>query len=43
MARKKNDRDFPAYLFHQGTNYKAQELVPYVKEMGYTPDRQSVV
>ena len=27
MARKKNDRDFPAYLFHQGTNYKAQELL----------------
>ncbi len=28
MARKKeNTRDFPAYLFHQGTNYKAQELL----------------
>ena len=28
MARKKaNEQDFPAYLFHQGTNYKAQELL----------------
>ncbi len=27
MVRKENDREFPTYLFHQGTNYKAQELL----------------
>ena len=27
MVQQKNQRDFPAYLFHQGTNYQAQDLL----------------
>ena len=27
MAPKKKEKDYPAYLFHQGTNYKAQDLL----------------
>ena len=27
MAPKKKEKEYPAYLFHQGTNYKAQDLL----------------